>query len=176
MNNNLPARKPLRLPDYDYSTPGIYFITICTHNRIPLFSRIIGAIHESPTSQLTHCGQILESVIQNIPSHLHIVIDRYVIMPNHVHLLINVANTDPNRAIHESPLERCSVLSNTVGYIKMNTSKAIHKNHPNLSVWQRGYYDHVIRNQEDYNMIAKYIEENPLRWELDKLYKDTGDS
>lgn len=115
---------------------------------------------------------MVDTVIRNIPPHLHITIDRYVIMPNHVHLIAMIAEEDALRAIHESPLRGRSIISKAVGYIKMNASKAIHLRYGAVPVWQRGYHDHVIRNQEDYEMIAKYIYENPIRWELDKFYSE----
>ena len=172
MENEFPVRKNLRLREYDYNTPGAYFITFCTHNRSNILSRIVGAIQESPVSQLTACGVIVDAVIQSIPEHLHVTIDRYVIMPNHVHLIVVIAESDVLRAIRESPLQGRSIVSKAVGYIKMNASKAIRQQYGDVTVWQRGYHDHVIRNQDDYEMIAKYIHENPLRWELDKFYSE----
>ena len=172
MENALPNRKPLRLGNYDYNTPGAYFITFCTHNRKNLLGRIVGAIHESPQSQLTAIGMIVDRIIKGMPPHLFATIDRYVIMPNHVHLIVMIDETDLQRAIRESPLQRRSIISKVVGCIKMNASKAIHKHSPNIPIWQRGFYDHVIRNRADYEMIAKYIDETPLRWELDKLYSE----
>ena len=154
------------------NTPGAYFITFCTHNRSNILSRIVGAIQESPVSQLTACGVIVDAVIQSIPEHLHVTIDRYVIMPNHVHLIVVIAESDVLRAICESPLQGRSIVSKAVGYIKMNASKAIRQQYGDVTVWQRGYHDHVIRNQDDYEMIAKYIHEKPLRWELDKFYSE----
>lgn len=73
-------------------------------------------------------------------------------------------------AIHESPLQSRSVVSKVVGYIKMNSSKEIHKHFGDITVWQRGFHDHIIRNKNDYDKIAKYISENPLRWELDCFF------
>ena len=172
MENKLPVRKNMRLREFDYNTPGAYFITFCTHNRSNILSRIVGAIQESPVSQLTACGVIVDAVIQSIPEHLHVTIDRYVIMPNHVHLIVVIAESDVLRAIRESPLQGRSIVSKAVGYIKMNASKAIRQQYGDVTVWQRGYHDHVIRNQDDYEMIAKYIHENPLRWELDKFYSE----
>ena len=162
----------MRLREFDYNTPGAYFITFCTDNRSNILSRIVGAIQESPVSQLTACGVIVDAVIQSIPEHLHVTIDRYVIMPNHVHLIVVIAESDVLRAIRESPLQGRSIVSKAVGYIKMNASKAIRQQYGDVTVWQRGYHDHVIRNQDDYEMIAKYIHENPLRWELDKFYSE----
>ena len=80
MENRLPVRKPLRLREFDYSTPGAYFITFCTHGRKNILSYIVGAIHELPESRLTACGVIVDAVIQSIPEHLNITIDQYVII------------------------------------------------------------------------------------------------
>lgn len=164
------ARKQLRLIDYDYSTPGAYHITFCTHNRKNMLSRIVGAIHESPKTQLTVCGQIVERIVQKMPPHLGVTVDRYVIMPNHIHLLLIITEERMRRAIRRAPMQGRSIISKAVGYIKMNASKAIRQRYGDIAVWQRGYHDHVIRNYEDYEMTANYIEQNPLRWELDKLY------
>ena len=100
--------------EFDYNTPGAYFITFCTHNRSNILSRIVGAIQESPVSQLTTCGVIVDEVIQSIPEHLHATIDRYVIMPNHVHLIVVIAESDVLRAIRESPLQGRSIVSKAV--------------------------------------------------------------
>ena len=172
MERDLPKRKSLRLKAYDYSSPGSYFITFCTYNRRNMLSLPVGAIHESPELKLTPFGQMLEQTINTIPSHLHAKIDQYVIMPNHVHLMITIAEADALRAIRESPLQNGSIISKTVGYIKMNASKQIRIHRTDTPVWQRGYYDHVIRNQADYDMISKYISENPMRWRLDKFYTE----
>lgn len=172
MRDRLPVRKPLRIDYYDYNTPGAYFLTFCTHNRKHLLSCITGETHESHEPQLTDCGKIVESIIRDIPAHLHVTVDRYVIMPNHVHIIAVVTEEDALKTTHESPAQVRSVISKLVGYIKMNASKAIRKRLGNVTVWQRGYYDHVIRNREDYEALAKYIHENPVRWQLDKLYME----
>ena len=166
----MPVRKPLRIQHFDYSTPGAYFITFCTHNRKNTLSHIVGAIHESPEPQLTPWGRIVDSVIQHLPPHLHVTIDRYVIMPNHVHMIVMISAEDTLPTDREAPSHSRSPISKAVGYIKMNASKAIRQHSGELTVWQRGYHDHVIRNRADYEMIAKYIYENPLRWEADQLY------
>ena len=171
MEETLPKRKPLRMSHYDYSAPGAYFLTFCTHNRKPFLSRIVGAIHESPQTQLTDCGRIVQEIIENLPDHLPVTIDQFVIMPNHIHLIAAITEEDMQRAIRESPLRSRSVMSKLIGYIKMNGSKAIRRRCGDMTVWQRGYYDHVIRNKEDYLALAEYIQTNPLRWELDKLYE-----
>ncbi len=168
----LPSRKRLRLQDFDYNTPGAYFITICTHNRNCILSHIVGAIHESPAPQLTEYGKIVDNVIHHIPDHYHAYVDHYVIMPNHIHLIIVITDTEDARAIRESPLRGRSVISKMIGYIKMNASKEIHHRLGNTLVWQRGFYDHIIRDRNDYEQITKYIYENPMRWYYDELYAE----
>ncbi len=166
----MPIRKDLRLQGYDYSIPGAYFLTFCTYNRKNILSQIVGKAYEPPVLQLSPCGKIVDKLINGIPSHFCSMVDKYVIMPNHVHLLIMITEEDVQRAIRESPLRGRSIVSKMVGYIKMNASKEIHQLFGDVSVWQRGFYDHIIRGRQDYDEIAKYIEENPIRWELDKLY------
>ena len=100
----LPKRKRLRLKNFDYSAPGAYFVTVCTHNRNCTLSHIVGAIHESPEIQLTEYGKIVDRLINTISRQSLATIDRYVIMPNHIHLVIIITDSDELRAIRESPL------------------------------------------------------------------------
>ena len=88
MENILPKRKSPRLKEYDYSTPGAYFITICTYNRKCLFSNIVGAIHELPENKLTPYGKFVERIIKIIPDRFNVSIPKYVIMPNHIHIIV----------------------------------------------------------------------------------------
>ena len=168
----LPQRKRLRLKNFDYSTPGAYFVTVCTHNRKCTLSRVVGAIHESPEIQLTEYGKIVDRLINAIPRQSLATIDRYVIMPNHIHLVIMIIDSDELRAIRESPLRGRSIISKTIGYIKMNASKEIHNRYGNEMVWQRGFHDHIIRNRNDYEKISKYIYENPIIWQYDCFYAE----
>ena len=168
----LPQRKRLRLKNFDYSTPGAYFVTVCTHNRKCTLSRVVGAIHESPEIQLTEYGKIVDRLINTIPRQSLATIDRYVIMPNHIHLVIMITDSDELRAIRESPLRGRSVISKIIGYIKMNASKEIHNRYGNEMVWQRGFHDHIIRNRNDYEKISKYIFENPIIWQYDCFYTE----
>jgi putative transposase len=170
---DLPKRKNIRLKEYDYSKNGAYFITICTHNRQYLFGEIVGAIHESPDNtpkiELNQNGVILQSIIENLHiRYLNIQIDKYIIMPNHVHLIVAL---NDDRAIRESPLQGRSLISKMVGYLKMNSSKQIRLLNQNVNdVWQRSYHDHIIRNEQEYQTIWEYIDTNPLKWELDRYY------
>ena len=174
MNNekNFPKRKRLRLKNYDYNKPGAYFITICTHDKKCILSRIVGAIHESPVSCLSDYGKIVDRVINDLPKHSKVTVNSYVIMPNHIHLILSITDDPQLRAIRESPLHGRSVISNAVGFIKMNASKQIRTEYEDGFVWQRGFHDHIIRNKEDYCKIAKYIYDNPKRWQLDCFYSE----
>ena len=93
-------------------------------------------------------------------------------MPNHIHLLIVITDTEELRAIRESPLRGRSVISKAIGYVKMNASKEIHNRFGKTNLWQRGFHDHIIRSKEDYEEHLKYIHENPMRWYYDELYAD----
>jgi len=162
----------MRLKNFDYSSTGAYFITICTHNRKCMLSQIVGAIHESPETVLTEYGIIVDETIKNVSERCKVTIDRYIIMPNHVHLLVIITDSEELRAIRESPLRGRSVISKVIGYIKMNASKEIHTRFGKINLWQRGFYDHIIRGKEDYEEHLKYIAENPMRWFYDELYAD----
>ena len=172
-NMKLPKRKTNRLKGYDYSAPGAYFITICTYNRRQFLSHIVGAIHESPENKLTPYGQIVNDIIKHLPQRYGIEIDKYIIMPNHIHLIVLIK--DDERAIHESPLrgkKQRSLISKAVGYLKMNASKRFHEFTNEKRIWQRTYHDHIIRNEKDYQKIWEYIHTNPLKWEDDCFYSE----
>ena len=165
----LTKRKSARLKGYNYSTPGAYFITICTHNRKNLFSNIVGAIHESPENKLTQYGEFAEQVIKILPDRFNVSIPKYVIMPNHIHLIVEIYE-DEKWAIHESPLrQHRSVIDKMVGFLKMNVSKKIHKT-SNEKIWERSYHDHIIRGEKDYQKIWEYIDTNTIRWKEDCFY------
>ena len=166
----LPKRKPTRLKGYDYSQNGAYFVTICTHNRKCLFSNIVGAIHESPENRLTQYGEFVKQIIQILPERFNVTISKYVIMPNHIHLIVEIDRDNEKRAIHESPLQyNRSVIDKLVGFLKMNVSKKIHDTYQD-KVWQRSYHDHIIRGKKDYEEIWMYIDTNVQRWKEDCFY------
>ena len=168
----LPKRKQIRLSDHDYSSPGAYFVTICTHEKRCFLSEItVGAIHESPAVHLTDAGVIVQGILSYLPQrYSNLTVDHSVIMPNHIHLLLRITE---DRAIRESPLRedgRRSLLDKAVGFLKMNSSREIHTLFPDLSVWQRSYHEHVIRSEADYREIWEYIDTNPARWSEDRYY------
>ena len=160
----LPTRKQNRLKEYDYSTPNAYFITICTEKRKNLFWMDVGAIMDRPKNvPLTNLGIIVQRCIEDIPKHYPAIsVDHYVIMPNHIHLLLQI-NADVNGRSMIAP-----TISTVVRLMKGTVSKQA-----GFTVWQKGFYDHVIRNGNDYQDIWNYIEGNPSKWAEDKLYTST---
>ena len=156
----LPKRKRTRLKEYDYSTPGAYFITICTHNRKCILSNIVGeGLCALPHNTLTPIGKEIEKSIQFIDDHYDgVSIDKYVIMPNHIHLIVVLDGSGG----HGNP-----PLQNIIGQFKSYTT---HKFDDIL--WQRSYHDHIIRDKKDYQKIWEYIDTNVLRWEKDCFYND----
>lgn len=157
----LPKRKPNRLTEYDYSTPNAYFITVCTENRRNLFWKGTGEIADCPENvPLTGLGMIVRQCIHDIPKHYPaITVDNAVIMPNHIHLLLQI-NTDIDGRPMAAP---------TISTV-INQTKGVISKKAGFSVWQKGFYDHVIRNDNDYQEIWNYIEGNPSKWAEDKLY------
>ena len=156
-----PCRKPHRLQSFDYSTPGAYFITICTKDRKCIFWETVGASIARPqTPSLSPWGKIADTAIQHISSHYPAVsVDHYAVMPNHIHLLLQI-HSDPDGRAMPAP-----TISIVVQQLKGIITKQICQ-----SVWQKLFYDHVIRDQRDYDEIWKYIDGNPSKWEEDCFY------
>ena len=155
----LPERKTNRLPTFDYSTNGAYFVTICTQDRRKILSRIVGDGPPVPKP----CGAIAEEIIRQIPvKYPGVTVDRYVIMPDHIHLLLRF--DQDNGTGNPSP-----TLGNVVGWYKYQVTKQVNVyfGQQGEKVFQRSYYDHVIRNQQDYDEIWQYIDNNPRKWILD---------
>ena len=158
---DLPKRKQTRLKGYDYSENGAYFVTICTHNRKCLLSNIIvgEGFHALPQNILTPIGNEIEKSIQYInDNYIGVKIDKYVIMPNHIHLIVII---DYSGGYRNPPLQ------NIIGQLKSYTTNKF----GNI-LWQRSYHDHIIRGEKDYQKIWEYIDTNPLKWELDCFYND----
>jgi REP element-mobilizing transposase RayT len=167
---NLHYRKTIRLKEYDYSSPGEYFVTLCTHQRDDIFGTIV---NESVC--LSPAGNIIKQYWEEIPKHFeNVELDEFIIMPNHIHGIIVL--TEPIGVIHESPLpmtqrqRRTMTLSKIIGRFKMLTAKEINLMHnaPGHPVWQRNYYEHIIRNDKDLNNIREYIVNNPMQWHVDE--------
>ena len=145
------SRKATRIPGYDYSRCNFYFITICTHEKKCIFG--------SPNN-LNSWGMIANEHIRRIEEHYPSVkVNQYVIMPNHVHMIIEMEDhaNNPN-------------VSMLVGLYKTGVTKQIRQECPNIQVWQRSFHDHIIRNQHGYEKIWTYIRDNPKKWEMDCFY------
>ena len=146
----LPKRKATRLPDYNYAEQNYYFITICTNEKKCIFGF---------AGNLNDYGKIALESIQSI-SQIYdgIFVDKYVVMPNHIHAIIAIEK------------ENGVSLTRVVGQYKMTVTKRIHQNEKNVKVWQRSFHDHIIRNQDDYQRIWLYIHGNPQNWKKDCFY------
>ena len=163
MNTDLPKRKHPRLDHYDYSSAGGYFITICTQGKRCLLSHVVGRGLAPAEIQYTAYGQIARTQLflleQRYPS---LRIDRYVIMPNHIHVIMILEEAEGAAA---NP-----TITDIVCAYKSLTTRACKKVRPIDKVFQTSFYEHVIRGRKDYDEIAEYILNNPKQWELDSLY------
>lgn len=147
-----PTRKPIRLDQSVYHGNGMYFITICTRDKQCLFG-FIDRDHLHPTP-LGH--QVQQQIDRLQHSHPGMTIEQSVVMPNHVHLLV----ARENRTAGPIP-----TLARFIGQLKERVSKQCGE-----SIWQRGYYDHIVRTEADLTRIREYITNNPRKWELDCEY------
>ena len=163
MENELQKRKRNRLENYDYSSCGAYFLTICTSERRNYFWDNVGATIGRPQDiVLSQYGKIVDEAINNIPKIYPVLkIERYVIMPDHIHLLLVVYADEYGRPMVAPTMSR--VVQQMKGFV---TKRIGH------SIWQKLFYDHIIRNQKDYEEHANYIHKNPVRWYHDELYTE----
>ena len=168
MENEFPKRKNTRLGKFDYNTTGAYFITICTEDRRQILLNLVGVdvLGDTKNVELLPCGKIADKYIKQLNEfYSDVTVDRYVIMPNHIHFILFVNRNGSPRT--STPTRQGSTVSNFVSTFKRFCNKECGGN-----IWQRGFYDHIIRDQDDYEKIAKYIYENPIRWQRDELYTD----
>ena len=146
-------RKPNRIPKYDYNQVGAYFVTVCTQDRQPILGDIVG--DGSPV--LKPPGSMAESLIRQISiKYPSVAVDKYVIMPDHIHLLLRINGTG-----NPSP-----TMGTIMGWYKYQLTKEInlHLGTPGRKILQRSFYDHVIRNEQDYREAWDYITYNPYKW------------
>jgi len=158
-----PQRKKNRLENYDYSSCGAYFITICTLERRNCFWKNVGAIIDRPQDvELSQYGKMVDNAIQNIPSaYSALSLEGYIIMPNHIHLLVRVCADEYGRPLVAPTMSR--VVKQLKGVVSKQAG---------ISIWQKSFHDHIIRNREDYEEHLRYIYENPIRWYYDELYTE----
>ena len=158
-------RKPNRLKNYDYSQSGHYFITICTENRVEWFGKI-----ENGEMLLNEHGIIAQRIWLEIPQHFgYISLDEFMVMPNHIHGIIVVGNNVGNRHACSLQKRQYQIIPVTVGSYKSAVARNIRQIKSNIPkfVWQKSFYDHVIRDEISLNRIREYIRNNPLQWDAD---------
>ncbi len=183
--NKYPRRKSTRLKEYNYSQPGFYYVTICTDNRQELFGLV-----ENEQMKLNKFGKIVDAVWLQIPNHFNnIQLDKYVIMPNHIHGIIKIVgarlprpessrpdNNNNNDKIIERGNRAPTGLGQIIAYFKYISTKQINEFKDNgvNKIWQRNFYDHIIRNEKSLNAIREYILNNPINWgrDIDNLNSD----
>ena len=188
--DKFPTRKPNRLTEYDYSTAGYYYVTICTYNRKELFGRIC-----DNKMELDNAGEMVNSILHNLPQYVTAMfIDQGVIMPNHIHAIIIINHVGADLCV--GPLQNDKLLNNGQAYPdghrqepvptdKLSLSDIIHrfktittkkyidgvKNDNwkpfNKHLWQRSFHDHIIRNDRSLNNIREYMVNNPSTWAED---------
>jgi len=152
-----PNRRSLRLKKYDYSTPGAYFVTACTHNRKCIF----GTIQDHQVA-LSPAGRIVENSWHELREHYRgLELDVFVTMPNHVHGIVFLADGAPTlseiiRGFKTYSARHANALRDTAGQ----------------PVWQRGFHDHIIRNEKTLSMVREYIVNNPAKWHHDRENPD----
>ena len=169
-------RKNIRLDQWDYASDAAYFVTICCPEGRKLFGEIVDE-HGTPLCELpsientsiagcrlspSRAGECCERVIAaayNTSKQVHV--SHHVVMPNHIHLIIVARQSEG------APTS----LSSFVHYLKGAVTREVRKIHPGAVVWQKGYYEHVIRDEADYQRILEYVTTNPLKWANDKYYR-----
>jgi REP element-mobilizing transposase RayT len=195
-----PTRRSIRLPSYDYTSSGAYFVTICTKNRQHFFGKFLNG-----KMNLSKIGKIASQNWQDISNHYdHVELGKFVVMPNHIHGIIWIVGTrldlpDKKETVGASlgmtddenmnaricqgkprrePLHKrefgapqSGSLSMIINHYKAFVKRWCNKNGYDYFQWQRNYYEHIIRNNDDLNNISEYIQKNPLNWEQDKEFK-----
>ena len=168
-------RRSIRLKGYDYSQAGFYFVTVCCYQRQRLFGKIVDGV-----MQLNQYGEIVQNEwLKSSIIRPEIELDEYVVMPNHFHGIIvinpvgaNSASPLPSSATPTHPSMKPRSLSSIIAGFKSAVTKKINliRNAPGTPVWQRNYYEHIIRNENALNNIRQYIINNPLSWHQDQLH------
>lgn len=154
---DVPKRKLPRLKGYDYSKEGYYFITVCTHERRKIFGT---------TDMLNEIGNCVKTELLAISDHFEGVrIDKYVIMPDNIHMVIVLGCNGVKE--RETALPSISTI---IGLFKSGVTRKIREKHPEMKLWQKSFFDTIIRNRDAYKEIVKYIYENPQTWDFEKYH------
>ena len=162
-----PRRKPNRLPNFDYSTPGAYFITICVEGKKCVLGTIVGGGDlDAPQVSLSKMGRIVQRNIELSEQIPNVHVDKYVVMPNHIHLILLVDCATAN-GTSRSPSPTNAVVPHYVSTLKRFCHKEAGER-----LFQRSYHDHVIRDEKEYLRIWEYIDNNPAHWKEDCFYEE----
>jgi len=158
-------RKNIRLKDYDYSQAGCYFVTICVKDKHELLGNVVGRdAPGAPYMQLSEYGEVIRKEIENTNSFYNEVsIDKFAVMPNHVHILLSIQNEN---GAPRASRPTTALIPRIVAMLKKKTNKIY-----GFNMWQTSYHDHVVRGQSDYRTKWRYIDQNPARWAEDEYYK-----
>ena len=161
-----PSRKPNRMKGFDYSSNGMYFITLCTKERRRIFWNDVGATIGRPWEELLSSnGKIANEAIKNISKiYSAVTVENYVIMPNHIHMILQIHVGEDGRPMVAPTIS--TVIQQMKGYVTKKIG---------FPVWQKLFHDHVIRNDADYRKIYEYIESNPAKWQEDEYYQNPED-
>ena len=167
MSKPIRQRKSLRLPNYDYSQPGAYFITACSHKHLAIFGKVV-----KDNAIPSPAGVIVQDAWHDLPNHYpNIRLDSFIVMPNHIHgiIIITISSTTNHVGAGLRPAPTRHGLPEIVRALKSFSARRINqlRGTPGATVWQRGYYEHIIRNERQLNRLRNYIETNPLRWKTD---------
>lgn len=165
-----PVRHSTRLRDFDYAQAGAYFITICSYQRESLFGEIVAGI-----VRLNEVGRVIAHEWQKTAEiRANVIIDEFVVMPNHFHGIIFINDIDrATRRVAPTTLASGS-LGAIIAQFKSSVTRQLKRtgHHPGTTLWQRNYHDHVIRNDEGLWQIRNYVMNNPLQWALDRNHPD----
>ena len=170
MERGEPKRRSIRLREYDYSTPGAYFITVCTYSRLLLFGRVVNGKMEA-----NRLGAVVEDCWSKLPDHYDVALDAFILMPNHIHGVITIEDTPTTVGAGLKPALPAASDSNRHGVpeivraFKTFSARRINEMRASAGtpVWQRGFYDHVIRGENELDRVRTYIMDNPRRWPED---------
>ena len=175
LNLNLHKRRSIRLQDYDYSHAGEYFITICTYNHECSFGDIVGE-----EMRLNKTGEIVkEEWLRTAQIRTDVELDSFIVMPNHLHGIITL-NDSGRGKLQRAPTKEefgkptSGSIPTIIRLFKACVTKKINllRNTPRQPIWQRGYYEHIIRNDNDLDNVREYIVNNPIKWLLEKEIPD----
>lgn len=158
METSKPQRRSIRLKGYDYTQPGAYFVTFCTHNRMPILWE-----DHAESKTLSKFGRIAEHAWLELPDQFsNLRLDKFCIMPNHIHGIIQLLDTDT----------RSHGLAEIVRWYKSISGRRINsaRQATGLPVWQRNYYEHIIRNEKEWSQIRAYISMNAENWKNDRNF------